>query len=54
MVFIINKDTKKEEFDKKLSESNDIRKFDARKFCGIIKLKENPLEIQKKLRNEWE
>ena len=23
------------------------------KFCGILKLKEDPLEIQKKLRDEW-
>ncbi|HUZ59613.1 MAG TPA: hypothetical protein VMU83_12600 [Hanamia sp.] len=23
------------------------------KYCGIIKLKEDPLLIQKKLRNEW-
>ena len=24
------------------------------KYCGIIKLKEDPLLIQKKLRNEWQ
>ena len=23
------------------------------KFCGILKLKENPLAIQKRLRDEW-
>ena len=28
--------------------------FNAKKYNGIIKLKEDPLEIQKKLRNEWE
>jgi len=28
--------------------------FDAYKFCGVIKFNENALEIQKKLRNEWE
>jgi len=26
----------------------------ALKYCGKIKLKEDPLLIQKKLRNEWE
>ncbi len=30
------------------------KKMDAKKFCGTIKLKESPLAIQKKLRNEWE
>jgi hypothetical protein len=28
--------------------------FDAQKYCGVIKLKEHPLTIQKKLRDEWE
>ena len=28
--------------------------FDAFKYCGVIKLKEDPLAIQKRLRNEWE
>jgi hypothetical protein len=27
--------------------------FDAYKHCGTIKLKEDPLVIQKRLRNEW-
>lgn len=27
---------------------------DTLKYCGVLKLKENPLEIQKKLRNEWQ
>lgn len=28
--------------------------FDAKKFCGILKLEEDPLTIQKRLRDEWE
>ena len=28
--------------------------FNAHKFCGAIKLKENPIDIQKKMRNEWD
>ncbi len=28
--------------------------FDAYRFCGILKLKESPLEIQKRMRDEWE
>lgn len=26
---------------------------DANKYCGILKLEEDPLEIQKRLRDEW-
>ncbi len=28
--------------------------FNALKYCGVIKLKEDPLALQKKWRNEWE
>jgi hypothetical protein len=28
--------------------------FDASKYCGIIKIKEDALKTQKKLRNEWD
>lgn len=28
--------------------------FDAYKYCGVIKLKEDPLTMQKKWRDEWE
>jgi preprotein translocase subunit Sss1 len=28
--------------------------FDALKYCGVIKLKEDPIDIQKKMRDEWE
>ncbi len=27
--------------------------FDAYKYCGVIKLKEDPLVTQKRLRDEW-
>lgn len=30
------------------------KSFDARDFCGVIKLKQDPLTLQKKWRNEWE
>jgi hypothetical protein len=33
---------------------NDIeRGVDTLKYCGVLKLKEDPLVIQKKLRDEW-
>jgi hypothetical protein len=32
----------------------DVEKgVDTKKFCGVIKLKENPLTIQMRLRDEW-
>jgi hypothetical protein len=27
--------------------------FAAKTYCGVIKLKSHPLDIQKKMRNEW-
>jgi hypothetical protein len=54
MVTIIKKGTKKEDFDRKLSGLKNMKRFDAHKYCGIIKLKEDPLAIQKSMRDEWE
>ncbi|MBI5858392.1 MAG: hypothetical protein HZB42_12180 [Sphingobacteriales bacterium] len=28
--------------------------FDAYDFCGVLRLKQDPLQLQKKWRNEWE
>ncbi len=56
MVYIIDKKTTKKElellFPKKRGKKT--KGFDAKKFCGILKLKMSPLAIQKKLRNEWD
>lgn len=30
------------------------RSFDAHKHCGVITLKEDPLALQKRWRNEWD
>ena len=30
------------------------QKVDLMAFCGILRLKEDPLSIQKKLRDEWQ
>ena len=36
-------------------QKTDVAKgVDTKKFCGILKLKEDPLAIQKKLRDEWQ
>lgn len=57
MVLVLEKGaTKKqmEQLNKKLSHLPARKKLDAKKYCGVIKLKEDPLVIQKKIRNEWE
>jgi hypothetical protein len=27
---------------------------DTKKYCGVIRLREDPLEMQQKMRDEWE
>ena len=57
MVLILNKGASKKDIDlinKKLGQLSVRKKLDAKKYCGVIKLKEDPLVIQKKLRDEWE
>ena len=54
MVKIIKKGASKKEMEKILSDIKSTKKFDAYKHCGVLKLTEDPLEIQKRLRNEWE
>jgi hypothetical protein len=55
MVFVIDKKTKKEDFEKFLLDRQKTHKkgFDAKKYCGVIKLKESPMTIQNRLRDEW-
>ena len=57
MVLVLNKGASKKDMDlinKKLNQLSSRKKLDAKKYCGVIKLKEDPLVIQKKLRDEWE
>jgi hypothetical protein len=56
MVTTIKKGASKEEIRtlfEKLKGSGKNKGFDAYKFCGTIKFKEDGLEIQKRLRDEW-
>jgi len=41
-------------FEKLESHSTKSKGFDAHKFCGTVKFNEDALEIQKRLRDEWE
>lgn len=57
MVTIIKRGSTKEEINAKLELLNTGKSqkgIDLNKFCGSIKLKEDPLELQKQWRNEWE
>ena len=57
MVLVLNKGASKEEIEKVnklLNQLSSKKKLDAKRFCGVIKLKEDPLEIQRRLRDEWE
>jgi hypothetical protein len=56
MVTVIKRGATKEEI-RSLLESHDkkARKgINVKKYCGVLNLKEDPLELQKKWRNEWE
>ncbi len=52
MVVTIRKSSQKEEIEKILSSINVSKQLDVSKYSGKIKLSEDPLSIQKKLRDE--
>ena len=57
MVLVLKKGASKKELEaieKKLYSKKAAKGFNAKKYNGILKLKEDPLTIQKQLRDEWE
>jgi hypothetical protein len=57
MVVVLKKGASKKEMEqinKKINRMPSRKKLDAKKYCGVIKLKKDPLVIQKRLRDEWE
>ena len=56
MVTVIRKGMKEKEIRSLLASHNRKKKksIDLKKYCGVIELKEDPLKLQKKLREEWE
>jgi hypothetical protein len=57
MVLVLKKGASKreiEQINKKLKQMPSRKTLDAKKYCGVIKRKEDPLVIQKRLRDEWE
>lgn len=52
MVTIIKSGASKKTIDEKLYQHEEDG-FDAKKFCGSLKLNDDALLIQKRLRDEW-
>ena len=48
------KGSDKKEMEVALSKLKSKKKFDAYKYFGTVKLKEDPTEIQKRMRDEWD
>lgn len=56
MVLVLKKGASKKEIEvlrRKLAK-RPARGVDTKKYCGVIKLKEDPLAMQKKMRDEWQ
>ncbi len=53
MVTVIKQGSSKASIRLSLEKLKRNKGIDAKKYCGVIKLKEHPLTIQKKLRDEW-
>ena len=56
MQVVIKKGASKEEVKavwKKLQKPKAVTRKDLKEFCGMLSLKESPLELQKKFRDEW-
>ena len=53
MTVIIKRFTDKASIEKLLRTLPRVNGFDAHKFCGLLKLKRSPLDIQNEMRNEW-
>jgi hypothetical protein len=53
MVTIIKEGTNKATISQLLDKLKYNKGINAKKFCGVIKLKKHPLTIQKEMRDEW-
>lgn len=54
MITVIKKGSNKTHIDKLLNKALQTKGVDTRKYCGVISLKEDPLVIQKRMRDEWD
>jgi uncharacterized protein (UPF0335 family) len=57
MTLVLKKGASKKQIpaiEKKIYNQKKSTGFDAKKYNGILKIKEKPLNIQERMRNEWE
>ena len=54
MVLVLKKGAGKNEMDNISAKLQFVKGVNTKKYCGTIKLKEDPLAIQKQMRDEWE
>lgn len=54
MVLVLKKGATKKEMDSITEKLHVAKGVNTKKYCGTIKLHEDPLTIQKKMRDEWE
>ena len=53
MVIEVERTHSKSQVDKMLRQITPQKLFDARRFAGQVAWEEDPLEYQKRIRNEW-
>jgi len=54
MVLVLKKGASKKEMESIAAKLQFTKGVDTKKYCGTVKLKEDPLVIQKRMRDEWE
>jgi len=54
MTIVLRKGQRLEDVLPKSNKGTDIKRLAAMKYVGVLKTKEDPLEIQKRMRDEWE
>lgn len=54
MVLVLKKGATKKEMEAIAKKLTVVKGVDTKKYCGTIKLAEDPLVIQKRMRDEWE
>jgi hypothetical protein len=53
MVLVLKKGASKQQMQSLTKKIKKATGVDTKKYCGVIKLKHDPLDIQKQMRNEW-
>ena len=54
MTIILKKGQRLEDVLSDRNEKAPAKRLDAMKYVGVLKIKEDPLEIQRQVRDEWE